>query len=358
MHKKQIMVGHVQVGGGAPVALESMTTTKTSDVSQTIAQIQRLAELGCDIIRVAVLDKQSARAIGEIKKHTPIPLIADIHFDYRLALLAIEAGADKIRINPGNIGDDANVRAITKLCNEKAIPIRIGVNSGSLSSEILSKYGGVTAEALIESALGHTRLLNKFDFDDICISAKTSSVPLTIAVYKMLHERTDYPLHVGVTEAGTTYTGIIKSAIGIGSLLAEGIGDTIRVSLTASPEEEIRAGIAILKAFGLRPGFELISCPTCGRCSVDLIQIATKIERHLHEFERQHNAFNRLITVAVMGCAVNGPGEASRADYGISAGTSEGTIFKKGRIIKKMPMESISEALISTIKEEERIDNS
>jgi (E)-4-hydroxy-3-methylbut-2-enyl-diphosphate synthase len=330
-----------------------MTTTKTSDVGQTITQIQTLAELGCDIIRVAVLDKQSAKAIAEIKKQIPIPLVADIHFDYRLALLAVEAGADKIRINPGNIGDDDNVRAIAKLCNEKNIPIRIGVNSGSLSAEILSKYGAVTADALIESVLGHIRLLNRFDFDNICISAKTSSVPLTIDVYKKLHEKTDYPLHIGITEAGTTYMGIIKSSIGIGALLAEGIGDTVRVSLTASPEEEVKAGVAILKAFGLRHGFELISCPTCGRCNVDLIQIAQNVERHLNKFEKQHKALDRLIAVAVMGCTVNGPGEASQADYGISAGVNEGTIFKKGKIIAKIPMKNLTEALISMIIEEE-----
>ena len=349
MARRQITVGGVKVGGGAPISIQSMTTTKTSDVSETVAQIQRLTELGCDIIRVAVPDEPSALAIEEIKKQITIPLVADIHFDHRLALRAIESGADKIRINPGNIGSDDNVRAVAELCMKKNIPIRVGVNSGSLSREILAKHGGVTSDALLESALGHIRILNKFDFHDICVSVKTSSVPLTIAAYRLLHEKTDYPLHVGVTEAGTEYMGVIKSSIGIGALLTEGIGDTIRVSLTAAPEQEVKAGFAILKALGLRPGFDIISCPTCGRCNVDLIKISTEVERRLEELARQHSSMNKTTSVAVMGCAVNGPGEASRADYGIAAGDGEGVIFKKGKIISKLPMDKLVDGLIDAI---------
>lgn len=347
--RKQIEVGGVIVGGGASISVQSMTTTKTSDISETVSQIQRLTELGCDIIRVAVPDKSSALAIEDIKNRITIPLVADIHFDHKLALLAVEAGADKIRINPGNIGCDDNVRAVAKLCLEKNIPIRIGVNSGSLSREILAKHGGVTAEALLESALGHIRILNKFDFDNICVSVKTSSVPLTISAYRLLFEKTDYPLHVGVTEAGTEYMGIIKSSIGIGTLLLEGIGDTIRVSLTAAPEQEVKAAVAILKALGLRSGFDLISCPTCGRCNVDLIQISTVVEKRLEQLATHSNFTGKTISVAVMGCAVNGPGEASRADYGIAAGNGEGVIFKQGKIISKLPMEGLVDGLLDAI---------
>ena len=349
MARRQITVGGVLVGGGAPISIQSMTTTKTSDVSKTVTQIQRLTELGCDIIRVAVPDEASALAIEEIKKQITIPLVADIHFDHRLALRAIESGADKIRINPGNIGSDENVRAVARLCIQKNIPIRVGVNSGSLSREILAKHGCVTAEALLESALGHIRILNKFDFNDICVSVKTSSVPLTIAAYRLMHEKTDYPLHVGVTEAGTEYMGVIKSSIGIGALLTEGIGDTIRVSLTAAPEQEVKAAFAILKALGLRPGFDIISCPTCGRCNVDLIKISTEVESRLEKLTAHHNFINKTTSVAVMGCAVNGPGEASRADYGIAAGNGEGVIFKKGKIISKLPMEGLVSGLLDAI---------
>ena len=350
--RKQIIVGGVTMGGGAPVTVQSMTTTKTSDVSETAKQIISLTELGCDIVRVAVPDIASADAIQEIKKHVAIPIVADIHFDHRLALRAAEAGADKIRINPGNIGAEDNVRAVAVICSKKNIPIRIGVNGGSLSREILAKHGGVTPEALCESSFEHIRLLNKYGFDDICISVKTSSVPLTIAAYRLLHERTEYPLHIGVTEAGTEYIGIIKSSIGIGTLLAEGIGDTIRVSLTASPEQEVRAAMTMLKSLGLRHGFELISCPTCGRCSMDLIPIANEVEQRLNALERaqrQDASFGRLVKVAVMGCAVNGPGEASRADYGIAAGTGKGIIFKKGKIVSTAPMDRLVDALFAAI---------
>ena len=352
---KQIKVGSVLIGGGAPVTVQSMTNTKTSDIRETVAQIKRLAESGCDIVRVAVPDIDSADAIGKIKEHIDIPLVADIHFDHRLALRAAQAGADKIRINPGNIGGRSNVRAVADICSKKSIPIRIGVNSGSLNRELIAKYGGLTPEVMYESALEHIRLLNSFDFDDICISVKTSSVPLTVASYSLLNERTDYPLHLGVTEAGTEYMGTIKSSIGIGALLAKGIGDTVRVSLTAPPEREVEAGLAILKALDLRSGYELISCPTCGRCGIDLIRIAHEVEQRLAAMWGASGAVSHGgpdITVAVMGCAVNGPGEASRADYGITGGNGEGILFRKGRIFKKVPMEKLVDELISAIESE------
>ncbi|MCL2227779.1 MAG: flavodoxin-dependent (E)-4-hydroxy-3-methylbut-2-enyl-diphosphate synthase, partial [Oscillospiraceae bacterium] len=299
--RKQIVVGGIKVGGGAPVTVQSMTNTKTSDVGATVAQINRLAELGCDIVRTAVPDMASADAIGEIKKHIGIPLVADVHFDYRLAIRSAEAGADKIRINPGNIGGAENAKAVADICRRKNIPIRIGVNGGSIAKNILQRHGGVTPEAMFDSVMGHVELLNRLDFDDICISAKASSVPLTVASYKLIFDSTDYPLHIGVTEAGTEYAGIVKSSIGIGALLLEGIGDTIRVSLTAPPEREVKAANELLKSLGLRDGYELISCPTCGRCGIDLIPIAQEVESRL---ERA----NLHISVAVMGCAVNGPG--------------------------------------------------
>ena len=355
--RRQIAVGGAVIGGGAPVTVQSMTTTDTSDTRETAAQINRLAGLGCDIARVAVPDMASADAIGEIKTQISIPLVADIHFDHKLALRSAEAGADKIRINPGNIGGAGNVRAVAGICAEKCIPIRIGVNGGSLSREVLSKHGGVTAEALYDSALEHIRLLNRFDFDDICVSVKTSSVPLTVEAFRLLHERTEYPLHIGVTEAGTERMGIIKSSIGIGALLLEGIGDTIRVSLTAPPEQEVKAATAILKALGLRGGFELISCPTCGRCKVNLIKIAQEVEHRLELLESKPppptvNSRPKAVTVAVMGCAVNGPGEASRADYGIAAGDGEGVIFKKGKVVARAPMEGLVDALFAVMGED------
>jgi len=340
--KKQINVGGVAVGGGAPISVQSMTNTITSDVSATVAQIRRLEELGCEIVRVAVPDISSADAIGEIKKLIKIPLVADIHFDYRLAIRSAEAGADKIRINPFNIGGTDNVRLVVDVCAKRRIPIRIGVNGGSISDDILCMYGGVTAEALCESVLENIRLLNCFDFDDICISAKASSVPMTVAAYRMLSERTDHPLHLGITEAGTEYMGLVKSSIGIGALLLEGIGDTVRVSLTAPPEREVEAGITILKSLGLRRGYDLISCPTCGRCKIDLIPLTLDVERRLASLGKD-------ITVAVMGCAVNGPGEASRADYGIAGGDGEGIIFKKGKVDRRIPMDKLVDELFSVI---------
>ena len=346
---KQINAGRLRIGGGAPVSVQSMTTTKTSDVRETAAQINRLAELGCDIVRVAVPDLASADAIGELKKHVGVPVVADIHYDYKLALRSAEAGADKLRINPGNIGSSDNVRAVAAVCAKKGIPIRIGVNSGSISGKILEKHGGVNPEAMFDGAIECVRLLNRFDFDDICVSVKTSSVPLTIEAYRILAERTDYPLHIGVTEAGTEHMGIIKSSIGIGALLLDGIGDTIRVSLTAPPEREAESGAAILRALGLRKGYQLISCPTCGRCGIDLIPIAEQAEGRLRQLDRN-------IAVAVMGCAVNGPGEASRADYGIAGGDGVGVLFKKGKIIKNVPMDRIIDELFSMIESEEDIN--
>ena len=346
MSKKQINVGGVKIGGGAPVTVQSMTTTKTSDIRETAAQINRLAEAGCDIARLAVPDTASADAICEIKKLTGIPIVADIHFDHKLAIRAAEAGADKLRINPGNIGDASGVREVAKICLKMGVPIRIGVNGGSLSKSILEKHGGATPEAMCESALEHITLLNKHDFDDICISVKASSVPVTIAAYKLLDERTDHPLHLGVTEAGTEYSGIIKSSIGIGALLAAGIGDTLRVSLTAQPESEVKAGITILKSLGLRKGYELISCPTCGRCGIDLIPVASEVEMRLQ-------ALGRDITVAVMGCGVNGPREAAMADYGICGGDGEGLLFKKGKILKKAPLDKLVPELFAMIDSDE-----
>ncbi len=345
MAKKQINVGGVPVGGGAPITVQSMTNTKTEDAASTISQIKRLFDAGCDIVRVAVPNIEAAHAIAEIKANIDIPLVADIHFDYRLALEAAAAGADKIRINPGNIGGEENVRTVVKECKLRNLPIRIGVNGGSLEKEILKKYGGVTAEGMFESALYHVSLLNKFDFDDISISVKASSVPITVKAYRILAERTDYPLHLGVTEAGTEYMGIMKSAAGIGALLLDGIGDTIRVSLTADPVREIHAGIALLKAIGIRDdGVKMVSCPSCGRCNIDLIGIASEVEKRLQTCRKS-------ITVAVMGCAVNGPGEASGADFGMAGGKGEGVLFRKGEIVKKVAMEDIVDELLKLIEE-------
>lgn len=341
---KQIHVGKVPVGGGAPVSIQSMCSTRTDDVESTVSQIRSLQSMGCDIVRVAVPDMAAARAIGKIKEEIgDFPLVADIHFDYRLALESIEAGADKIRINPGNIGGKEHVRAVAQACRRKNIPIRIGVNGGSLEKNLLSKYGGVTPEAMVESAFGHIRLLNEFDFDDICVSLKSSSVPMTMAAYRLMHERSDYPLHLGVTEAGTLRMGTIKSAIGIGGLLAMGIGDTMRVTLTADPVEEVKAAKDILRAVGLRKdGPELISCPTCGRTRIDLFKLVSEVEKRLAGIDKP-------ITVAVMGCAVNGPGEASHADVGIAGGDREGLLFCRGKIVKKVPQEALVDELFALI---------
>lgn len=341
---KQIRVGKVTVGGGAPIAIQSMCNTKTEDVSATVAQILTLEQAGCEIIRVAVPTMEAAQAIGKIKAAIHIPLVADIHFDYKLALACAAQGVDKIRINPGNIGSQDKVRAVADACRERGIPIRIGVNGGSLEKELLHQYGGVTAEALVDSAMGHVRLLNDCNFDDICISVKGSHVPTNMAAYRLLSEKTAYPLHLGVTEAGTPSMGVLKSAIGIGGLLCQGIGDTIRVSLTADPVEEVYAAKRILSAAGIRQmGPNLIACPTCGRTKYDMIPIAEEVERRLQDCTKN-------ITVAVMGCVVNGPGEARNADVGIAGGENEGLLFRKDEILYKVPQERLVDALMEEIE--------
>ncbi len=342
---RKIDVGGIQIGGGAAVTVQSMCSTRTGDVGATVSQIKRLADAGCDIVRVAVPDEDAARAVGEIKKRITIPLVADIHFDYRLALLSLDGGVDKIRLNPGNIGSAEKVREVARRCEERRVPIRIGVNSGSLDKELLARYGAPTAEALVESALAHARILEDVGFGDICISVKSTSVARTIKAYRIMAERTDYPLHVGVTEAGTEYLGTINSAVGIGTLLSEGIGDTIRVSLTSDPEREVEAGIAILKAAGLRTGgVTFISCPTCGRTQIDLVSLA-------HDVEKRLKGVRDDITVAVMGCVVNGPGEAREADFGVAGGRGEGLLFRKGEIVRKLPYDKLADGLMELIKE-------
>ena len=333
------------MGGGAPVSIQSMCNTKTDAAEATVDQILRLEEAGCEIIRAAVPDMAAAKAIGRIKSRIHIPLVADIHFDYLLALECAAQGVDKIRINPGNIGGEDRVKAVAEACRAGSIPIRIGVNGGSLEKELLKKHGGVTAQALAESALGHAALLEKYDFTDICISVKCSSVPVTVGAYRLLSEQCSYPLHLGVTEAGTPAMGIIKSAMGIGGLLCLGIGDTLRVTLTADPAEEIEAAKKILMAAGLRQeGPNLIACPTCGRTNIDLIPMAREVERRLA-------GCTKPITVAVMGCAVNGPGEAAAADVGIAGGKGEGLIFRKGQILRKAPQERLVEELMAEIEQ-------
>ena len=344
---KEIEVGKVKIGGGAPVTVQSMCNTPTQDVEATVAQIARLEDAGCDIIRVAVPDMAAARAVAEIKKRIRIPLVADIHFDYKLALAALEGGVDKVRVNPGNIGAMDRVREVARRCEERHVPIRVGVNSGSVERELLAKYGGPTAEALVDSALGHVRILEDVGFSEICISVKSSSVPHTVEAYRLLRQKCDYPLHLGVTEAGTAYLGTVNSAVGLGTLLMEGIGDTVRVSLTADPVKEIEAGIAILKAAGRRSGgVRFVSCPTCGRTKIDLVALAQEVEERLRGCPRD-------ITVAVMGCAVNGPGEAREADYGIAGGDGEGLLFKKGKIVKKLPFAALADGLVALIEEQE-----
>ena len=341
---KKLRIGSVTIGGGAPAAIQSMCNTNTADVEATVEQICALEAAGCEIVRVAVPDRDAALAVGKIRSRIHIPLVADIHFDYKLALQCVDSGIDKIRINPGNIGGEDRVKAVADACRKNGIPIRIGVNGGSLEKPLLRKYGGVTPEALVESAFGHISLLNKFDFDDICISVKCSSVPVTMRAYQLLHERTDYPLHLGVTEAGTPKMGVMKSAMGIGGLLCLGIGDTFRVTLTADPVEEIAAAKDILKAAGLRKeGVNLIACPTCGRTKIDLIAIADEVEHRLE-------GCTKPITVAVMGCVVNGPGEASAADVGIAGGDGEGLLFRKGQVLRKVPQEHLVDALMDEIE--------
>lgn len=341
---RKLRVGDIFIGGDAPVTVQSMTNTDTRDISATVGQIKRLEDAGCDIVRVAVPDSEAAAAVKEIKKAIRIPLVADIHFDYRLALACIENGADKIRLNPGNIGGPDRVKKVVEMAKPRGIPIRIGVNSGSVEKHILVKYGGVTPEGMVESALGHARLLEEQGFYDIAISLKASSVPMTIEAYRLMSQKADYPLHIGVTEAGTPFAGTIKSAAGLGCLLAEGIGDTLRVSLTGDPAEEVRVGIELLKAMGLRKaGIEFVSCPTCGRTRIDLIKIASEVEKRLEGCDKH-------IKVAVMGCAVNGPGEAREADIGIAGGDGEALLFKKGEIIRKIPQDRIVDELLAEIE--------
>ena len=342
---KQILVGGVPVGGNAPIPIQSMCNTRTDDVAATVAQIKRLEAAGCEIIRVAVPDMAAARAVGAIREQISIPLVVDIHFDYRLALEAVAAGADKVRINPGNIGAPERVKAVAQACRVRGVPIRIGVNGGSLEKPLLAKYGGVTPEALVETAFGHIELLHRYDFDDICVSLKSSDVRITMAAYRLMSEKSDYPLHLGVTETGTLRMGTIKSAIGIGGLLSFGIGDTIRVSLSADPVEEVSAARDILKALGIRrDGPNLISCPTCGRTRIDLIRLAQEVEQRLEHVQKP-------LTVAVMGCVVNGPGEAASADVGIAGGDGVGLLFRKGEIVKKVPQDQLVDELFSLIDE-------
>lgn len=342
-HTKVVQIGNKKIGGGNPILIQSMTNTKTEDVEATVRQILELEAAGCDIIRCAVPTMEAAQALKEIKKQIHIPLVADIHFDYRLAIAAMENGADKIRINPGNIGSTDRIQAVVDVAKERNIPIRVGVNSGSLEKELVEKYGGVTPQGLVESALKHVKILEKYDFHDIVVSIKASDVPFSLEAYRILSESIPYPIHVGITEAGTVYIGTIKSAVGIGAILAMGIGDTIRVSLTGDPVEEVRAAKEILKCLGLRKfGIELISCPTCGRTQIDLISIANEVEKRCASIKKD-------IKVAVMGCVVNGPGEAKEADIGIAGGNGVGILFKKGELIRKVDESQLVDALMEEI---------
>ena len=340
----QVSAGLVKIGGGAPIPIQSMLSTPSTDIPASVRQAIALQEAGCQILRIAIPDMAAVRdLIPAIKNAVTIPLVADIHFDYKLALESAAAGIDKIRINPGNIGGDSRVKAVADACRQRGIPIRVGVNDGSLEKHILAKYGHPTPQALADSALYHASLLERFDFTDTVLSMKASSVDFTIKAYQIAAQRCGYPLHLGITHAGTARMGLVKSAIGIGSLLQQGIGDTIRVSLAADPAEEIRAGKDILKALGLRRGVKLIACPTCGRTRIDLIPLANRVEAALADCEKD-------ITVAVMGCAVNGPGEAREADVGIAGGRGEGLVFRKGKILRKVPEDKLLEELLAEVK--------
>lgn len=342
--KRIVNIGGVKIGGDNPVAIQSMCNTDTRDVKATVNQIHELENAGCEIIRVAVPDMVEAKAVADIKKQIHIPLVVDIHFDYRLALECMKNGADKVRINPGNIGDRDRVKQVVEMAKEREIPIRIGVNGGSLERELLQKYGGVTADALVESAMGHVAILDELNFNNVVVSIKISDVPKMLCAYRKFNEISDIPLHIGVTESGTLKGGTIKSAVGIGALLAEGIGDTMRVSLTANPVEEIYAAYDIQKVLGMRKtGAEIVSCPTCGRTQLDLISIANEVEKRAANIDKP-------IKIAVMGCAVNGPGEAREADIGIAGGKGEGLIFKKGEIIKKVPQDRLVDELMKEIE--------
>ncbi|MDD2510026.1 MAG: flavodoxin-dependent (E)-4-hydroxy-3-methylbut-2-enyl-diphosphate synthase [Syntrophomonas sp.] len=345
-HKTRVIkVGTVPVGGEHPVVVQSMTNTDTRDIERTVKQIQQLEAVGCELVRVAVVDEEAARALARIKEKINIPLIADIHFDHRLALKSLEAGADGLRINPGNIGEEKKLREVVKACQEKKTPIRIGVNAGSLDKRILERFGGISAEAMVESALENVKLLEDMDFHEIKLSLKASSVMLTVEAYRLLAGKVDYPLHVGITEAGTKDRALIKSALGIGMLLYEGIGDTIRVSLTADPVDEVWAAYEILRSLGLRQrGIELISCPSCGRCEIDLIETAEEVDRKIRHYPQ-------ALKVAVMGCVVNGPGEAREADLGIAGGRGFGLLFRNGEIIKKVPENELVTVLLREIED-------
>lgn len=344
-HTRTIQIGQVQIGGGAPIAIQSMTNTRTEDVAATVSQILRLEQAGCEIIRSTVPTLEAAQALREIKKQIHIPLVADIHFDYRMAIAAMENGADKIRINPGNIGSADKVKAVVDVARERNIPIRVGVNSGSLEKSLLEKYGGVTAQGIVESALDKVHIIEELGYDNLVISIKSSDVLMCVRAHEILAAKTEYPLHVGITESGTVQSGNIKSAIGLGIILHQGIGDTIRVSLTGDPVEEVKSAKLILRTLGLRQGgIEVVSCPTCGRTKIDLIGLATQVEKLVEDYPLD-------IKVAVMGCVVNGPGEAREADIGIAGGDGEGLLIKKGEIVRKMP----ESELLAALKEE--LDN-
>jgi (E)-4-hydroxy-3-methylbut-2-enyl-diphosphate synthase len=342
---RQITVGAVKIGGGAPVAVQSMCNTDTRDAAKTLEQISHLEQAGCEIVRLAVPDVDAAKAVGSIRKRTKVPLVADIHFDYRLALEAVRQGVDGLRINPGNIGGKEKVSEVVRACKEKSIPIRIGVNAGSLEKHLLQKYGHPTPEAIVESAFGHIRILEELDYRNIKVSLKASDVMTTVRSYRLFSQQSDYPLHIGISEAGTLFSGTVKSSVGLGILLSEGIGDTLRVSLTANPVEEVRVAWEILKSLKVRQrGVNIISCPTCGRTEIDIIGLAQEVEKRLGHIKEP-------ITVAVMGCVVNGPGEAREADAGIAGGKGVGLLFKYGEIVKKLSEEDLADALVREVEE-------
>ena len=340
---REVRVGDVKIGGNNPISVQSMTNTDTRDVEKTVAQIKRLEEVGCDIVRGGGVDMDAAKSISKIKEQVNIPIIADIHFDYRLALEAIEQGVDGIRINPGNIGSIERVKAVVEKCKERDLKIRIGVNGGSLEKELLKKYGSPTAEALVESAMGHIKILEDLDFHNIVISLKSSDIYTAVEAYELMSQKVDYPLHIGITEAGGVRAGTIKSSIGIGSLLLKGIGDTMRISLTGDPVEEVKVGKDILRSLNLlNDKIKIVSCPTCGRCNIDLINIANEVENKIQDLDKN-------MTVAIMGCVVNGPGEAREADIGIAGGKGQGILFKKGEIVRKIPADKLVEELLDEI---------
>lgn len=339
----QIRIGAVPIGGGAPCAVQSMCSTDTRDEADTLDQIGRLATAGCDIVRCAVPDMDAARALSRIKTVSPLPVVADVHFDYRLALQVLDGGIDGLRLNPGNIGERWKVEAVVRAARERLVPIRIGVNAGSLEKDLLERFGHPTAEAMVESALRHIRILEELGYDQIKVSLKASDVQKTVEAYRLLASKVNYPLHIGITEAGTVFSGTIKSAVGLGILLADGIGDTLRVSLTGDPVDEVRVGFEILKALGLRKkGINFVSCPTCGRCQINLIRVAEEVEQRLQSLEATY-------TVAVMGCVVNGPGEAREADFGIAGGKGEGLLFRHGEIVRKVAEADLADALVEEV---------